>query len=300
MPYGWRAAAFALCLACSVWPACRRAIVHLGARRHPSPAGTTAGTTDSHRRSSVAGARVLFIGNSLTEGNDLPGMVRTLASAAGLDWEVEAQLLGGAGSRRPLAARLRPGADSDVEHWDAVVLQQGPSSLPESRVNLRQWTGEFDALVRAAGGRSALYMVWPALQRISDFDRVRDSYALAARDVSGWFLPAGETWRAAWRGTPSLALYGGDGFHPTVAGSYAAALTIFAGLSGRSPLGLPAPATVDAPNGRAPPAGDAGGARRLRGLRSGGCALAQRSFYTLTATGRPAPTACSCAWIRMP
>lgn len=44
---------------------------------------------------------------------------------------------------------------------------------------------------------------------------------------------------------PSLALYDTDGFHPTQAGSYAAALTIFAGLSGRSPLGLPVPTTVD-------------------------------------------------------
>jgi hypothetical protein len=189
---------------------------------------------------------VLFIGNSLTDANDLPGMVRTFASATGLDWEVQAQLLGGAGledhwARGAAQQRIQSG------HWDAVVLQQGPSSLPESRANLRHWTGEFDGLVRAAGGRSALYMVWPELSRFSYFDRVRDSYALAARDVSGYFLPAGEGWRAAWRDTPSLALYGGDGFHPTVAGSYAAALTIFAGLSGRSPLGLPAPATVDLP-----------------------------------------------------
>jgi hypothetical protein len=187
---------------------------------------------------------VLFIGNSLTAGNDLPGMVRTLATAAGLDWDVEAQLLGGAAledhwARGTAQQRIQSG------HWDAVVLQQGPSSLPESRTNLRHWAGEFDVLVRAAGGRSALYMVWPELSRFSYFDRVRDSYALAARDVSGWFLPAGETWRAAWRSEPSLALYGSDGFHPTVAGSYAAALTIFAGLSGRSPLDLPAPPAVD-------------------------------------------------------
>jgi hypothetical protein len=188
---------------------------------------------------------VLFIGNSLTEGNDLAGMVRTLASAAGLDWDVQAQLLSGAALQdhweRGFAQQRIQG-----ERWDAVVLQQGPSSLADSRANLRQWAGEFDALVKAEGGRSALYMVWPMLDRFDWFDRVRDSYALAARDVSGYFLPAGEAWRAAWRHSPSLALYGGDGFHPTVAGSYAAALTIFTGLSGRSPLGLPAPATVDA------------------------------------------------------
>ena len=189
-------------------------------------------------------ARVLFIGNSLTEVNDLPAMVLAMATAEGLDWDVQAQLLGGASLEdhwRSGAAQVR----IQSGHWDAVVMQQGPSSLPESRANLRQWAREFDELVRAAGGRSALYMVWPEHERFAWFDRVRDSYALAARDVSGWFLPAGEAWRAAWRDDRSLALYGADGFHPTAAGTYAAALTIFAGLSGRSPLGLSAPATVD-------------------------------------------------------
>ena len=191
-----------------------------------------------------AGARVLFIGNSLTQGNDLPGMVLDLAEAADLDWEVQAQLVGGAGLENHWVSGARERIASG--RWDVVVFQQGPSSLEESRVNLRHWTGEFDPLVRSAGGRTALYMVWPDRSRLSWFDRVRDSYALAARDVSGYFLPAGETWRAAWRVTPTLPLYGSDDFHPTVAGSYAAALTIFAALSGKSPAGLPAPASLDA------------------------------------------------------
>jgi hypothetical protein len=270
MPQCWRAAALTLCLALSAVPGCAGSSSDVtapptGNDPHPeppipppppspppptpSPTGPPPspppGAPIPNPPGIGAGARVLFIGNILTEGNDLAGMVRTLASAAGLGWEVEAQLLSGAGLgdhwQRGLAQQR-----IQSEHWDAVVLQQGPSSLAESRVDLRRWTGEFDALVKAGGGRSALYMVWPMLDRFAWFDRVRDSYALAARDVSGWFLPAGESWRAAWRESPSLALYGGDGFHPTVAGSYAAALTIFAGLSGRSPLGLPAPATVDA------------------------------------------------------
>jgi hypothetical protein len=268
MPYSWRAASFALSLALSVLPACAGSSADVTSppsgntpppEPPPSPPSPPAppspppepppspppGPPIPNPPGIGAGARVLFIGNSLTDGNDLPGMVRTLASAAGLDWDVQAQLLGGASledhwARGVAQQRIQSG------HWDAVVLQQGPSSLPESRADLRQWAGEFDVLIRAAGGRSALYMEWPELSRFSYFNRVRDSYALAARDVSGYFLPAGEAWRAAWRDTPSLALYGGDGFHPTAAGSYAAALTIFGGLSGRSPVGLPAPATVDA------------------------------------------------------
>jgi hypothetical protein len=230
MLHGWRATATALCLVLAGTPSCAGSDVTAPAQNPPS-LGT--------------GARVLFIGNSLTQSNDLPGMVRAMSAAAGLDWDIDAQLVGGASledhwNRGFVQQRIQSG------NWDAVVLQQGPSSLPESRANLRQYVGEFDVLIRAAGGRSALYMVWPDHTRISFFDRVRDSYALAASDVSGWFLPAGEAWRAAWRDEPSLELYGGDGFHPTAAGSYAAALTIFAGLSGRSPAGLPAPATVDA------------------------------------------------------
>ena len=191
-----------------------------------------------------AGARVLFIGNSLTQVNDVPGMVRTLAAAAGLGWFVDVQLSGGASlqdqwERGQVQAKIRG------SHWDAVVLQQGPSSLAESRANLREWTGTYDELVRQAGGHSALYMVWPERSRFAWFDRVRDSYALAARDVDGWFLPAGQAWRAAWEDEPELQLYGGDGFHPTVAGSWAAALTIFGGLSAHSLAGLPAPVGMD-------------------------------------------------------
>ena len=191
-----------------------------------------------------AGARVLFVGNSLTQVNDVPGMVRALAAAAGLAWTVEAQLAGGAGlqdhwGRGLVQARIREG------DWDAVVLQQGPSSLEESRVTLRHWARVFDELVRESGGRSALYMVWPERSRFAWFDRVRDSYALAARDVDGWFLPAGQSWRVAWEEEPALQLYGGDGFHPAVAGSWAAALTIFGGLSEHPLDDLPAPAGMD-------------------------------------------------------
>lgn len=211
------------------------AIASMGCHEAPSspdPAGSS------------AGARVLFIGNSLTQVNDVPGMVRTLAAAAGLGWFVDVQLSGGASlqdqwERGQVQTKIRG------SHWDAVVLQQGPSSLAESRANLREWTGTYDELVRQSGGQSALYMVWPERSRFAWFDRVRDSYALAARDVDGWFLPAGQAWRAAWEDEPELPLYGGDGFHPTVAGSWAAALTLFGGLSAHSLAGLPAPVGMD-------------------------------------------------------
>jgi hypothetical protein len=41
------------------------------------------------------------------------------------------------------------------------------------------------------------------------------------------------------RTNPKITLYGPDGFHPTRAGTYLAALTIAGGLTGRPQVGMP-------------------------------------------------------------
>jgi hypothetical protein len=130
--------------------------------------------------------------------------------------------------------------------WWVVVLQQGPSALPESRVLLRAYAKRFAAEAGKAGARTALYMVWPSKARSRDVDDVSESYALAARDDAGTLLPAGDMWREAWRRDPSLALYADDGFHPSGLGSYLAALAIWRGLSAQSAIGLPGPRGVSA------------------------------------------------------
>ena len=190
--------------------------------------------------------RILFIGNSLTRANNLPAMVESLAKARG-HVTVEAMALTvnnfsledhwNQGEAR--AAIARGG-------WTFIVLQQGPSALPESRVMLRDYTRRFAAEAKKAGARTALYMVWPSKARLDDFDGVSESYALAAQDVGGVLLSAGEAWRRAWRGDSALPLYAEDGFHPSPLGSYLAALTIWRCLSDASVVGLPGPEGVNA------------------------------------------------------
>ena len=185
---------------------------------------------------------VLFVGNSLTYANDLPEMVRALALASGEtlrigmvanpDWSLEDHWNGG-----DARATIR-------RWWDVVVLQQGPSSLPESRTLLIDYARRFAGEIRAAGATPALYAVWPSRSRFGDFDRASESYRLAAEDVDGTLLPAGEAWRAAWRADPDLQLYAADGLHPSAAGTYAAALVIYAGLLHRSPVGAPSTLTL--------------------------------------------------------
>jgi polyhydroxyalkanoate synthesis regulator phasin len=200
-----------------------------------SPGATLAPRID--RGPLRSGDRVLFIGNSLTAGNDLPLLVEALSVAGGRPLSVAWVVYGGVNLEDHWSRKTQDRITGS--NWKYVVLQQGPSSLAEGRADLRKWTGRFDTVIRQAGGTTALYMVWPESRRRAVFPMVAESYRLAARDVGGVLLPAGEAWLAAWRRKPSLALYGPDGFHPTPAGSYLAALAIYAGLTGGSPVGLP-------------------------------------------------------------
>ena len=186
--------------------------------------------------------RILFIGNSLTYVNDLPGLVQRLADATGAEQTyVESVAL----PDHSLEDHYKRGDALDAIRrggWRVVIMQQGPSALEESREHLILWTGIFATEIRAVGAEPALYMVWPSTARFFDFDRVRDSYRMAAESVNGRFLAAGETWRAAWARQADLALYGSDGFHPSPLGTYAAAVTIFGNLYQRSVVDLPASA----------------------------------------------------------
>jgi hypothetical protein len=180
---------------------------------------------------------VLFIGNSLTYVNDLPGMLAALFEMGGAgeifiasdtrpNWGLPDHWLSG-------ARDLISGSP-----WDVVVLQQGPSAT-EGRPYLLEYSRLFAEDVRAVGGTPALYMVWPSLTRFFDFDGVSDSYQTAAVEANGLLFPAGEAWRIAWEADPFLELYGADGFHPSVLGTYLAALVMYQQLSGRDPTDLP-------------------------------------------------------------
>ena len=53
-------------------------------------------------------------------------------------------------------------------------------------------------------------------------------------------FPVGEAWLAARARDRSVPLYAFDGVHPSVEGSYLAALVMYATLYARTPVGLPA------------------------------------------------------------
>ncbi len=193
------------------------------------------------------GLRVLFVGNSLTYQNDLPGILQALIDSAGLGPSTMARV---AFPNFGLEDHWVDGTARTAissQRWSIVALQQGPSAT-EGRPSLLEFTERFAPLIIGAGARPALYMVWPSRARAFDFDGVSESYRMAADLVGGLLFPVGDAWRAAWRMDSTLALYGPDGFHPSPSGSYLAALVMFEQITGRSPVGLPPALVVEAPS----------------------------------------------------
>jgi hypothetical protein len=186
------------------------------------------------------GRRLLFIGNSLTSVNDLPGIVQALADSAGGDQLAVATVAG------PDMALVDHWTDGTARReiarggWELVVLQQGPSSVEANSDSLRIFTGRFATEIAKVSARPALYSAWPTSGRQQDFPRAIESYALAASDVKGLLLPVASAWLAARQGDANLQLYAADGLHPTPTGSYLAALVMYAKILNRSPVGLPA------------------------------------------------------------
>jgi hypothetical protein len=200
---------------------------------------TCCGSTPVENDDDGEGLRLLFIGNSLTYTHNLPGLLRNMLKQAEVDvgrmesigipnYGLQDHWVQGP-ARRVIAE----------DAWDIVVLQQGPSAT-EGRPSLLEYSERFAEEIEAVGARPALYMVWPASTRSFDFAGVSDAYSTAAERVDGLLFPAGEAWQAAWRQDTTLPLYGPDGFHPSLLGTYLAALVMFEQITGRDLHDLPA------------------------------------------------------------
>ncbi len=186
-----------------------------------------------------AGDAILFIGNSYTYQNDIPGILQALADSAGgppiavetvayPDFALIDHWYGG-------DARSEIGKGD----WEFVVLQQGWTPAGVCRDTLRLATQFFDAAIEHVGARTALFEAWAPEALPDQFQGSIESYRIAAEDVGGLLLPIAEAWLAVRNRNPGIALYS-DGLHANGTGAYLTALVMYARVRGRSPVGLPA------------------------------------------------------------
>ena len=181
--------------------------------------------------------RVLFIGNSFTARNDLPGLVARLAAAGGHKLDHQLISAGGASLRmhwnRGEAARVIRETPLDV-----VVLQE-QSTLPiKNARRFHENVGLFHQTIAERGARTALYLTWARRSAPESQRALTEAYEAIGRELSATVIPAGIAWERVLQEHPGIVLHDPDGSHPSLAGSYLAACVFYATLFGENPEGL--------------------------------------------------------------
>ena len=181
--------------------------------------------------------KVLFIGNSFTARNDLPGLVGSLASAAGLELRHRLISVGGASLRTHWNKGDAQRAISTGK-YDYVVLQE-QSTLPvKNAERMHDNVRLFDGRIKATGARTALYMTWARKREPQNQKLVTAAYTSIAEELGATLIPAGVAWQAFMAKHKSPVLHDKDASHPTLAGSLLAACVVYAVLLKRSAAGL--------------------------------------------------------------
>jgi hypothetical protein len=184
-------------------------------------------------------ARVLFIGNSFTQRNDLPSLWAGLAENGSRGTHIDSQVVAAGGAS--LRQHLNKGAATALLNenvWDFVVLQE-QSTLPiknpkRTHENIR----DFHALIDRTGARTILYMTWARLQAPETQAVLSSTYDEVGAELGVTVVPAGLAWQRVLSTEPAPALHDADESHPTLAGSYLAACTFQWTLFG-APVGEP-------------------------------------------------------------
>jgi len=174
--------------------------------------------------------RILFVGNSLTYANNLPQLVKKVATRN--DIRIQTDML--AYSNYALEDHWNDGELQSLitnGDYDYVVVQQGPSSQADGKAMLLEYGERIKSLCDKQDTKLAFYMVWPARINYHTFEGVIANYSLAASHTKSILCPVGKVWKGYIDSTQDFSYYGSDGFHPSLTGSQLAAEIIFESLS---------------------------------------------------------------------
>ena len=211
--------------------------------------------------------RVLFIGNSYTQANDLPQMVADIAQSMGESMEYRSNTPGGCTfemhcNNQSMTWICEGG-------WDYVVMQE-QSQLPAFPMDsVESYVFPFaQQLVDSIYAHNAcaepmFYMTWgrkngdtefgyPPMDTYEGMDSLLYArYMQMGEDNDASVCPVGRVWHYLRDHNAEIELYMSDGSHPTLAGSYAAACAFYTMFFGRDSDSISLNAGLDENDARA-------------------------------------------------
>lgn len=215
--------------------------------------------------------RALFLGNSYVTANNLPLLIKNVASSVGDTLIYNDNSPGGYTFNNHLNDQVSLDLMADTQ-WDYVVIQQqsvmgaavcnepsiiAPNSFEPSN---NQSVQDLKTQIDQEGAIPMLYMTWgrkngePSLCAqfpkagyyctYQGMDSLLQQNYMQMGGPNMWYneqLPlaaVGAVWRYVRTNHPEIELYDSDGSHPSMAGSYLAACTFYNMLFRKSPLNI--------------------------------------------------------------
>jgi len=183
---------------------------------------------------------VLFVGNSLTQVNDLPGVFKHFAAESLLHSEIEVR-------------SITPGGATLADHWKRgqalsnlrtyrpnFLILQGQSTEPLSAPDsFNLYARRFKSEADQVGSTTILFSTWARPATDSYYHdassggsptemqiRLNSAYAEVANNIGAICAPIGVAWQRAEKIAPNIQLLDGSQ-HPSPAGTYLATAILF-------------------------------------------------------------------------
>lgn len=201
--------------------------------------------------------RALFIGNSYVYTNDLPLIIKEIASSGGDTFIYNGNTPGGYTFQNHCAdaQTLNLLAQSG---WDYVILQEQSQrpSFPDGQVaaEVYPYAKKLDSIAHRYNPcvKTVFYMTWgrkngdpqncagwPPVCTYTGMDSLLQlRYNIMAADNHAWVSPVARVWRMLRNQSASIELYNPDESHPSAAGSFAAACSFYSLLFGKNPAAV--------------------------------------------------------------
>ncbi len=201
--------------------------------------------------------KVLFIGNSYTGVNNLPLLVQNIAIDMGDVLVYDSNTPGGYRLMNH-ATHTTTLNKINAQAWDYVVLQAQSQETSWSNVQMQTelypYAATLSNAIRANNEctQPMFYMTWGRENGDSSNcgnapwvctyegmdDAIKNTYNFMAAANEAEVAPVGAVWRYIRTHYPTIALYAGDGSHPSLEGSYAAACVFYTMIYKKDPLGI--------------------------------------------------------------
>lgn len=203
---------------------------------------------------------VLFIGNSYTHMNSLPGTIATAAASVTggkFTLNYDQSTPGGYYWYRH-AADTNTMKKIKAGNWNAVVLQEqsqmlslsdstiASESLPYLQIlvdTIRKYNPGVQLYFYRTWGRKfgdkQNGLFWHAVNTYEGMDSLLSlRYHALAESMQGKVVPVGDIWKSIRKKHPDIELYAPDESHPSPRGTYAAAVTFLHAFFGVNPMDI--------------------------------------------------------------